>query len=69
MGRLGSAHFIINILKLQPSKNTGRVKLFEYPTKPERPVITENIFHPIVSYVKLPKHQRSRTPKTRDVIS
>lgn len=69
MGKVGSAHFMNNRLKLHPNRKTGKVKLLAHPTNPESPVKTVNIFHPIVSSVKLPKHHSSNMPMTKEVMS
>ena len=69
VGEEGSAHFMIIMLKLLPTRKMGNVKLSAYPINPESPVRIENIFQPIVSSVKLPKHQRRRIPMTKLVMS
>ena len=60
---------MIIILKLLPRRKMGKVKLSAYPINPDNPVSRENIFHPIVYSVRLPKHHSSRIPMTRAVIS
>jgi hypothetical protein len=48
IGFWGSGHQIKKKEKKHPIKNDGIVKLFAYPTKPEKEVKVIIIFHPII---------------------